>query len=201
MARGINKVILVGTCGQDPDVRYLPNGTAVTNLSLATSEQWTDKQSGQKVERTEWHRVSLFGKVAEIAGEYLRKGAQVYIEGKLQTREWEKDGIKRYTTEIIVDMQGTMQLLGGRPQGNQNGYSNDNNGHSGHQEAPRQQPAPQPQQAAQEQSSEKPKASRSRASSKQTAAKAPAPEPALEPGAFADDIPFMDPYRFSWMLV
>jgi len=117
MARGINKVILVGTCGQDPDVRYMPNGNAVTNLSLATSEQWTDKQTGQKVEKTEWHRVSMFGKVAEIAGEYLRKGSQVYIEGKLQTREWEKDGIKRYTTEIIVDSQGTMQLLGGRPQG------------------------------------------------------------------------------------
>lgn len=113
--RGVNKVILVGTCGQDPEVRYLPNGNAVTNLSLATSEQWTDKQSGQKVEKTEWHRVSLFGKVAEIAGEYLKKGSQVYIEGKLQTREWEKDGIKRYTTEILVDMQGTMQLLGGRP--------------------------------------------------------------------------------------
>ena len=113
--RGINKVILVGTCGQDPEVRYLPNGNAVTTLSLATSEQWTDKQSGQKVERTEWHRVSLFGKVAEIAGEYLRKGSQVYIEGKLQTREWEKDGIKRYTTEIIVDINGTMQLLGARP--------------------------------------------------------------------------------------
>ena len=115
MARGVNKVILVGTCGQDPETRYLPNGNAVTNLSLATSEQWTDKQTGQKVERTEWHRVSLFGKVAEIAGEYLRKGSQVYIEGKLQTREWEKDGIKRYTTEIIVDMQGSMQLLGGKP--------------------------------------------------------------------------------------
>ena len=120
MARGVNKCILVGTCGQDPEVRYLPNGNAVTNLSLATSEQWTDKQTGQKVEKTEWHRVSMFGKVAEIAGEYLRKGSQVYIEGKLQTREWEKDGIKRYTTEIVVDMQGTMQLLGGKPQeGNQ----------------------------------------------------------------------------------
>ncbi|MEE5060491.1 single-stranded DNA-binding protein [Pseudomonas alliivorans] len=119
MARGVNKVILVGICGQDPEVRYLPNGNAVTNLSLATSEQWTDKQTGQKVEKTEWHRVSLFGKVAEIAGEYLRKGSQVYIEGKLQTREWEKDGIKRYTTEIVVDMQGTMQLLGGRPQDGQ----------------------------------------------------------------------------------
>ncbi len=136
MARGVNKVILVGTCGQDPEVRYLPSGNAVTNLSLATSEQWTDKQTGQKVEKTEWHRVALFGKVAEIAGEYLRKGSQVYIEGKLQTREWEKDGIKRYTTEIIVDMQGTMQLLGGRP--------------SGDDSAPRQaRPAPQrePQQA------------------------------------------------------
>ncbi|MBX8534579.1 single-stranded DNA-binding protein [Pseudomonas cichorii] len=117
MARGVNKVILVGTCGQDPEVRYLPNGNAVTNLSLATSEQWTDKQTGQKIEKTEWHRVVLFGKLAEIAGEYLRKGSQAYIEGKLQTREWEKDGIKRYTTEIAVDMQGTMQLLGGRPQG------------------------------------------------------------------------------------
>ena len=115
MARGVNKVILVGTCGQDPEVRYMPNGNAVTTLSLATSEQWTDKQSGQKVERTEWHRVSLFGKVAEIAGEYLRKGSQCYIEGKLQTREWEKDGIKRYTTEVVVDINGTMQLLGGRP--------------------------------------------------------------------------------------
>ena len=127
MARGVNKVILVGTCGQDPEVRYLPNGNAVTNLSLATSEQWTDKQTGQKVEKTEWHRVSMFGKVAEIAGEYLRKGSQVYIEGKLQTREWEKDGIKRYTTEIVVDMQGTMQLLGGRPQqGDQQGQGGNN---------------------------------------------------------------------------
>lgn len=118
--RGINKVILVGTCGQDPEVRYMPNGNAVTHLSLATSEAWTDKQTGQKVEKTEWHRVVLFGKVAEIAGEYLRKGSQCYIEGKLKTREWEKDGIKRYSTEVHVDINGTMQLLGGRPD-NQNG--------------------------------------------------------------------------------
>ena len=118
--RGINKVILVGTCGQDPEVRYLPNGNAVTTLSLATSEAWTDKQTGQKVEKTEWHRVVLFGKVAEIAGEYLRKGSQCYIEGKLKTREWEKDGIKRYSTEVHVDINGTMQLLGGRPD-NQSG--------------------------------------------------------------------------------
>jgi single-strand DNA-binding protein len=140
MARGVNKVILVGTCGQDPEVRYLPNGNAVTNLSLATSEQWTDKQTGQKVEKTEWHRVSLFGKVAEIAGEYLRKGSQVYIEGKLQTREWEKDGVKRYTTEIIVDMQGTMQLLGGKPQ------EGDQQQGNRQQSAPRQQSQQRPQQ-------------------------------------------------------
>ena len=119
MARGVNKVIIVGTCGQDPELKYMPSGDAVCNLSLATSEQWTDKKTNQKVEKTEWHRVALFGKVAEIAGEYLRKGSQCYIEGRLQTREWEKDGIKRYTTEIVVDMRGTMQLLGGKPEGQQ----------------------------------------------------------------------------------
>lgn len=141
MARGVNKVILVGTCGQDPETRYMPNGNAVTNLSLATSEQWTDKQTGQKVEKTEWHRVVMFGKVAEIAGEYLRKGSQVYIEGKLVTREWEKDGIKRYTTEIVVDMQGTMQLLGGRPEGQQDRAPRE----ASRQQQPREQrPAPQP---------------------------------------------------------
>lgn len=114
MARGVNKVILVGTCGQDPEIKFMPSGDAVCNLSLATSDQWKDKKTNEKVEKTEWHRVTLFGKVAEIAGEYLRKGSQVYIEGRLQTREWEKDGIKRYTTEIIVDMRGTMQLIGGK---------------------------------------------------------------------------------------
>lgn len=112
MARGVNKVILVGTLGQDPDARYLPNGNAVTTISMATSEKWTDKQTGQPVEKTEWHRVCLFGKVAEVAAKYLRKGSQAYIEGKLRTREWEKDGVKRYTTEILVDMQGRLQLLG-----------------------------------------------------------------------------------------
>ncbi|MFS2200372.1 MULTISPECIES: single-stranded DNA-binding protein [unclassified Pseudomonas] len=172
MARGVNKVILVGTCGQDPEVRYLPNGNAVTNLSLATSEQWTDKQTGQKVEKTEWHRVSMFGKVAEIAGEYLRKGSQVYIEGKLQTREWEKDGIKRYTTEIVVDMQGTMQLLGGRPQGDQQAQGGGNNYQ---QSAPRQQ-APRPQQSAPQQSRPAPQQA--------------APQPAPDFDSFDDDIPF-----------
>ncbi|MBF7730889.1 single-stranded DNA-binding protein [Pseudomonas sp. N040] len=119
MARGVNKVILIGNVGGDPETRYLPNGNAVTNITLATTDSWKDKQTGQQQERTEWHRVVFFGKVAEIAGEYLRKGSQCYVEGRLQTREWEKDGVKRYTTEIVVDMGGTMQLLGGRGDGDQ----------------------------------------------------------------------------------
>lgn len=114
MAKGINKVILVGNVGGDPETRYLANGNAVTNITLATSESWKDKQTGQHQERTEWHRIVFFGKVAEIAGRYLKKGSQCYVEGRIQTREWEKDGIKRYTTEIVVDMGGTFQLLGGR---------------------------------------------------------------------------------------
>ena len=148
MARGVNKVILVGTCGQDPEVRYLPNGNAVTNLSLATSEAWTDKQTGQKVEKTEWHRVVLFGKVAEIAGEYLRKGSQCYIEGKLKTREWEKDGIKRYSTEVHVDINGTMQLLGGR-QDSQGGGQQQQRQHQQQRQQPRQQQRQAPQQSQQ----------------------------------------------------
>lgn len=117
MARGVNKVILIGNVGGDPETRYMPNGNAVTNITLATTDSWKDKQTGKLQERTEWHRVVLFGKVAEIAGEYLRKGSQCYIEGRLQTREWEKDGVKRYTTEIVVDMNGSMQLLGGKSDG------------------------------------------------------------------------------------
>ncbi|MDT4832031.1 Single-stranded DNA-binding protein [compost metagenome] len=116
MARGINKVILVGHLGGDPDTRYLPNGNAVTSISLATSESWKDKQTGQQQERTEWHRVVFFGRLAEVAGEYLRKGSQVYVEGALRTRKWEKDGEDRYTTEVVVDLSGTLQLLGGRPE-------------------------------------------------------------------------------------
>lgn len=112
---GVNKVILVGNVGGDPETRYLPNGNAVTNITLATSETWKDKQTGKKQEKTEWHRVVLFGKVAEIAGQYVRKGSQIYIEGKLQTRKWQdQSGQDRYTTEVVVDMGGSMQLLGGR---------------------------------------------------------------------------------------
>ena len=119
MARGVNKVILIGNCGGDPETRYAANGNAITNVTLATSDTWKDKQTGQQQERTEWHRVVFFGKLAEIAGEYLRKGSQCYIEGRLQTREWEKDGVKRYTTEIVVDIGGTLQLLGGKSEGGQ----------------------------------------------------------------------------------
>ena len=112
MARGINKVILIGNIGGDPETRDLPSGGAVTNITLATSESWKDKQSGQAQERTEWHRVVFFNRLAEIAGEYLRKGSKVYIEGSLRTRKWQdKDGQDRYTTEIVA---AEMQMLDGR---------------------------------------------------------------------------------------
>nr|WP_250911674.1 single-stranded DNA-binding protein [Escherichia coli]QIQ18231.1 Single-stranded DNA-binding protein [Escherichia coli] len=117
-ARGINKVILVGRLGNDPEVRYIPNGGAVANLQVATSESWRDKQTGEMREQTEWHRVVLFGKLAEVAGEYLCKGAQVYIEGQLRTRSWEDNGITRYVTEILVKTTGTVQMLGRAPQQN-----------------------------------------------------------------------------------
>lgn len=110
--RGVNKAIIVGNLGQDPDTRYMPSGSAVTNISIATSEKWKDKQTGEPRERTEWHKVSMFGRLAEIAAEYLRKGSQVYIEGKLQTDKWQdRDGNDRYTTKIIANQ---MQMLGGK---------------------------------------------------------------------------------------
>jgi single-strand DNA-binding protein len=112
MSKGINKVIIVGNLGKDPEVRYSANGAAIANLTIATSEQWTGKQSGQKQEKTEWHRVVMFNRLGEIAGEYLKKGSQVYIEGKLQTRKWQDNtGQDRYTTEIVAN---EMQMLGGR---------------------------------------------------------------------------------------
>ena len=112
MARGINKVILIGNLGADPETRAMPSGTTVANLRVATSESWRDKQTGEQQERTEWHRVALFGRLAEIAGEYLRKGSQVYIEGSLRTRKWQdKQGHERYSTEIVGN---ELQMLGGR---------------------------------------------------------------------------------------
>ncbi|MBT8113509.1 MAG: single-stranded DNA-binding protein, partial [Gammaproteobacteria bacterium] len=112
MARGVNKVILVGNLGQDPEIKYMPSGQAVCNISIATTESWNDKTSGEKVEKTEWHRVVFFRRLAEIAGEYLRKGSQVYVEGRLQTRKWQdQSGNDRYTTEIVAN---EMQMLGGK---------------------------------------------------------------------------------------
>jgi single-strand DNA-binding protein len=113
MQRGVNKVILVGNLGQDPEVRYMPNGNAVANVSVATSESWKDKNTGDNQEKTEWHRVVMFRRLGEIAGEYLKKGSKVYIEGKLQTRKWEKDGQTHYTTEIVADQMQMLDTRGG----------------------------------------------------------------------------------------
>jgi single-strand DNA-binding protein len=121
-SRGVNKVILVGNLGKDPEVRYTPDGRGIANLTIATSEIWKDKNTGQQQEKTEWHRVVIFGKLAEIAGEYLRKGSQVYLEGKLQTRKWQdQSGADRYSTEVILDINGVMQMLGSRQGENQGG--------------------------------------------------------------------------------
>lgn len=199
-SKGVNKVIIVGNLGQDPEVRFTQNGSAIANLSIATSESWKDQQ-GQMQEKTEWHRVAIFGKTAEVAGEYLRKGSQVYIEGKLQTRKWQdQSGQDRYTTEVVVQpYSGSMQMLGGRggdggnagggyqrPQGGQNqgggrpqqggqgGYGNQ----GGYQQQPAQQPAQQPQSGGFNQ-----------------APQGGAPQPATKPMDapdfdFDDDIPF-----------
>jgi single-strand DNA-binding protein len=138
--KGINKVILVGTLGADPDMKYTAQGGAIANLSVATSEEWKDKNTGQKQQKTEWHRVTIFGKLAEIAGQYLKKGSQVYLEGKLQTRKWQdSNGQDRYTTEVVLSgFDGVMQMLGGGQGGQQQGAQ------GGGQQSPQQQ-APQQQ--------------------------------------------------------
>tara|TARA_X000000368_G_C22864020_1_gene637862 strand:+ start:247 stop:678 length:432 start_codon:yes stop_codon:yes gene_type:complete len=122
MARGINKVILVGNLGRDPETRYLPSGGAVTNVSLATSRSWKDRDSGEQKEKTEWHRVVFFNRLGEIAGEYLKRGSKVYVEGELRTREWEKEGQKHFTTEIVAT---EMQMLDSK--GGNSDYENKNN--------------------------------------------------------------------------
>ena len=135
----VNKVILMGNLGRDPEVRYMPNGEAVANFSIATTENWKDK-SGQKQEKTEWHNIVMYRKLAEIAGEYLKKGRPVYIEGRLQTRKWEKDGVTRYSTEIIADQ---MQMLGGKDGGSNASYDGDDmNQDSGYSAEPRASQAP-----------------------------------------------------------
>jgi single-strand DNA-binding protein len=138
MARGVNKVISVGNCGQDPETRFMPSGGAVTNLSIATSESWKDKNTGDQQERTEWHRVVFFNRLAEIAGEYVKKGSKLYVEGSLRTRKWQgQDGQDRYTTEIVASEMQMLDSRGGQQAGGMGDYS--------------QQSAPQPQQQAPQQ--------------------------------------------------
>lgn len=141
--RGVNKVILVGNLGQDPETRYMPSGGAVTNISIATSETWKDKQTGQNQERTEWHRVAFFGRLAEIAGEYLRKGSKVYVEGSLRTRKWQDpQGQDRYSTEIIANEMQMLDARGGSDAPNYGSYENQPPSQPQSQ-APRQAPSPQ----------------------------------------------------------
>jgi len=152
MARGVNKVIIVGNCGQDPETRFMPSGGAVTNLSIATSESWKDKTSGEPQERTEWHRVVFFNRLAEIAGEYVKKGSKLYVEGSLRTRKWQgQDGQDRYTTEIVASEMQMLDSRGGpggydSPQGStgQGSGPKSSNQQAPNQQAPQQQ-APQQQ--------------------------------------------------------
>ncbi len=165
MARGVNKVILIGNLGKDPEVKFFPNGDAFCNCTLATSENWTDKQSGEKKERTEWHNVVFTKKLAEIVGQYLKKGSKVYVEGSLRTRKWEKDGQDRYTTEIVVQ---DMQMLDGKGGGDSSG--GDGGGYSRSSSY-----------------SEKSSSSRAQAAPQRSA---PQPAPMDDSGFSDDDIPF-----------
>ena len=149
MARGINKVILVGNVGQDPEMKYMPSGGAVTNISIATSESWKDKNTGQPQERTEWHRVVFFNRLAEIAGEYVKKGSKLYVEGSLRTRKWQgQDGQDRYTTEIVASEMQMLDSRGGQQGGGMGDYSQQSAPQAPQQQAPQQQ---QQQQAPQQQ--------------------------------------------------
>src|SRR5690554_850715 len=184
-ARGVIKVIVVGNLGQDPDTKYMPSGGAVTNISVATSEQWKDKTTGQPQERTEWHRVVFFNRLAEIAGEYLRKGSKVYIEGSLRTRKWQgQDGQDRYTTEIVAN---EMQMLDSRGSGGGN-YDQSNQDYSGGQNFGGNQPQGQPQQQQQYQPQQQQQAPQ------QQPQQAPQQQPQQPAGggfdSFDDDIPF-----------
>ncbi|WP_104400064.1 single-stranded DNA-binding protein [Vibrio penaeicida] len=183
-SRGINKVILVGNLGNDPEIRYMPSGGAVANITIATSESWRDKATGEQREKTEWHRVALFGKLAEVAGEYLRKGSQVYIEGQLQTRKWQdQSGQDRYTTEVVVQgFNGVMQMLGGRQQGQ---------GAPGQGMGQQQGGWGQPQQPTQQQQSyQQPAAQQQQSQPQQQAPQQAQPQYNEPPMDFDDDIPF-----------
>lgn len=183
--RGVNKVILVGRLGQDPEVRYMPNGNAVANISVATSESWKDQQ-GQQQERTEWHRVVMFRRLAEITGEYLRKGSQVYLEGKLQTRKWQdQNGQDRYSTEIVADQ---MQMLDSRSGGQQGGMGQSMG------QPMAQQPAQQPMQGGYQQQTPQQQAPQQQAPRQAVPQQQPQQQPqqfGAEPSIdFDDDIPF-----------
>ncbi|ODS23303.1 single-stranded DNA-binding protein [Candidatus Endobugula sertula] len=168
MARGVNKVTIVGNLGQDPDVKYMPSGGAVTNISVATSESWKDKQTGQPQERTEWHRIVFFNRLAEIAGEYLKKGSQVYIEGSLRTRKWQdQSGQDRYTTEIVAN---EMQMLGSRQGGGMGGDPGYDQSYGGGMAVPQ--------------------AATPQAPPQRAAVPTPPPAPAAGMDSFDDDIPF-----------
>ncbi|NKI19164.1 single-stranded DNA-binding protein [Spongiibacter sp. KMU-166] len=174
MARGINKVILVGNLGQDPETRYMPSGGAVTNVTIATSETWKDKQTGQPQERTEWHRVVFFNRLAEIAGEYLKKGSKVYVEGSLRTRKWQdQSGQDRYTTEIVAAEMQMLDSRSGGGMGQGGGYEDD--GYSSSPAPQQQRRSPPPQQAAPQRAPQQP---------------APSAPPAGGFDDFDDDIPF-----------
>jgi single-strand DNA-binding protein len=199
--RGVNKVILVGTLGRDPEVRFAANGTAIANLNVATSEQWNDRATGEKQEKTEWHRVVIFGKLAEIAQQYLHKGSQVYLEGKLQTRKWQDQntGQDRYSTEVVLDFNGVMQMLGG-PRGGQGGGSDvpfDQGFDSGYGQAPQQPQRPAAQSgmggyAQAPMGGQAPQQPQRPAQAPQQPQQAPArPAPAYQPNDFDDDdVPF-----------
>lgn len=189
-SRGVNKVILVGNLGNDPEIRYMPSGGAVANITIATSESWRDKATGEQREKTEWHRVAIFGKLAEVAGEYLRKGSQVYIEGQLQTRKWQdQSGQDRYTTEVVVQgFNGVMQMLGSRNAGGQGMGAP-----MGEQQQPQQQQGNwgQPQQpAAAPQQNVKPQQQQQQSASQPQAPQQPQQQYNEPPMDFDDDIPF-----------
>ncbi len=178
-SRGINKVIIVGNLGGDPEIRYMPSGGAVANITVATSESWKDKATGEQKEKTEWHRVAIFGKLAEVAGEYLRKGSQVYIEGQLQTRKWQdQNGQDRYTTEVVVQgFNGVMQMLGGTA----------NSGAGSQQGAPQQQ---QQQRQPQQRQPQQHQHQQQQARQQRAPAQAAYPQYDEPPMDFDDDIPF-----------
>lgn len=191
MARGVNKVILVGNLGGDPEVRYMPSGGAVTNVTIATSESWKDKQSGQQQERTEWHRVVFFNRLAEIAGEYLRKGSKVYVEGSLRTRKWQDNsGQDKYTTEIVAS---EMQMLDARGGAEGGGYQPQQQPSYG-QQSPQSQQQPAPQQnyqPAPQQPQQNYQPNQAPAQRPQTPPAPPAPQPPAQGfDDFDDDIPF-----------